>query len=54
MEIYPAWELQTLRLSLDKLASEGIRFTDWYTNCPVCSPARAALLKQVDTQVIQV
>ena len=30
--------------SLDKLASEGIRFTDWYTNCPVCSPARAALL----------
>ena len=30
--------------SLDKLASEGIRFTDWYTNCPVCSPARASLL----------
>ena len=30
--------------SLDKLASEGVRFTDWYTNCPVCSTARAALL----------
>lgn len=30
--------------SLDRLSVEGVRFTDWYSNCPVCSPARAALL----------
>ena len=30
--------------TLDRLAAEGIRFTDFYSNCPVCSPARAALL----------
>ena len=30
--------------NLDRLASDGVRFTDWYSNCPVCSPSRAALL----------
>lgn len=29
---------------LDRLAREGARFTDWYSNSPVCSPSRAALL----------
>jgi arylsulfatase A-like enzyme len=29
---------------LDRLAYEGARFTSWYTNSPVCSPSRAALL----------
>jgi len=29
---------------LDQLASEGIRFTQAYAACPVCSPTRAALL----------
>ncbi|MDF2962613.1 MAG: sulfatase [Paenibacillus sp.] len=29
---------------LDRLASEGIRFTKWYSNSPVCSPSRASLL----------
>ncbi|MCD9026184.1 sulfatase-like hydrolase/transferase [Cohnella silvisoli] len=29
---------------LDQLASEGVRFTDWYSNSPVCSPSRASLL----------
>ncbi|MBT3376245.1 MAG: sulfatase-like hydrolase/transferase [Lentisphaerae bacterium] len=29
---------------LDRMAREGARFTDWYSNSPVCSPARAALL----------
>ena len=29
---------------LDRLAKEGIRFTQWYSNCPVCSPSRASLL----------
>ena len=29
---------------LDRLAKEGVRFTDAYAACPVCSPSRAALL----------
>ncbi|MGC6585770.1 sulfatase-like hydrolase/transferase [Paenibacillus sp. Dod16] len=29
---------------LDGLADEGIRFTNWYSNSPVCSPSRASLL----------
>ncbi len=29
---------------LDDLAARGVRFTDWYSNAPVCSPSRAALL----------
>lgn len=30
--------------NLDRMAREGVRFTDWYSNSPVCSPSRAALL----------
>src|ERR1043165_5722750 len=30
--------------NLDRLAAEGVRFTDAYAACPVCSPTRAALL----------
>ncbi|MFO0878330.1 MAG: sulfatase-like hydrolase/transferase [Gemmataceae bacterium] len=30
--------------ALDRLATSGIRFTDGYASCPVCSPTRAALL----------
>lgn len=29
---------------LDRLAHDGARFTSWYSNSPVCSPSRAALL----------
>ncbi len=29
---------------LDRMAEEGIRFTDFYVGCPVCSGSRAALL----------
>ena len=29
---------------LDRMAAAGVRFTDWYSNSPVCSPSRAALL----------
>ncbi len=29
---------------IDRLAKEGLRFTDAYAACPVCSPTRAALL----------
>ena len=27
---------------LDRLAARGLRFTDAYTTCPICVPARAA------------
>lgn len=29
---------------LDRLAASGVRFTNWYSNSPVCSPSRASLL----------
>ena len=37
-----ATDIRTPRL--DRLASEGVRFTHAYANAPVCSPTRAALL----------
>ena len=30
--------------NIDRLATEGMRFTQAYANCPVCSPSRAALM----------
>ncbi len=30
--------------NIDKLAADGIRFTDFYANSPVCSPNRIAFL----------
>ncbi len=30
--------------NIDRMAREGIRFTDYYAACPVCSPTRASLL----------
>ncbi|MGF1580251.1 MAG: sulfatase [Gemmataceae bacterium] len=30
--------------NMDRMAKEGIRFTSFYTGCPVCSGSRAALL----------
>ncbi len=29
---------------IDRLAASGLKFTNFYANCPVCSPTRAALL----------
>ena len=30
--------------NIDRMAAEGLRFTDFYTTSPVCSPARASIL----------
>lgn len=30
--------------TLDRMAEQGVRFTDFYVNCPVCSGSRAAML----------
>ena len=30
--------------NIDKLASQGMRFTDAYAACPVCSPTRASII----------
>ncbi|MCD4769051.1 MAG: sulfatase, partial [Bacteroidales bacterium] len=30
--------------NLDKLATNGVRFTDAYASCPVCSPTRASIM----------
>ncbi|MFH1737506.1 MAG: sulfatase [bacterium] len=30
--------------NIDRLAGQGLRFTQAYSNCPVCSPSRAAIL----------
>ncbi|HEX6985212.1 MAG TPA: sulfatase-like hydrolase/transferase, partial [Planctomycetaceae bacterium] len=30
--------------NLDRLAAEGVRFTQAYAACPVCSPTRASLM----------
>lgn len=37
--------------NLDRLASEGVRFDRAYTSCPLCTPARGALLTGLHPQV---
>ncbi len=39
---YGAKDMQTP--SIDKLMESGMRFDNFYANCPVCSPTRASLL----------
>ncbi len=39
---YGATEVKTPRI--DRMASEGTRFTDYYAAAPICSPSRAGLL----------
>ena len=29
---------------LDQMASEGMRLTDFYSTCPVCTPSRSSLM----------
>ncbi|MHC4738468.1 MAG: sulfatase-like hydrolase/transferase [Planctomycetota bacterium] len=42
LSCYGATDLKTP--NIDGLVSDGIRLDSFYSNCPVCSPARAALL----------
>jgi arylsulfatase A len=39
--------------NIDQLAQEGMRFTQAYANCPVCSPSRAALMTGKDPARLQ-
>ncbi len=39
---YGAGDLQTPHI--DQFAKDGVRFENFYANCPVCSPTRASLL----------
>ena len=34
--------------NIDNLARDGVRFTDAYATCPVCSPTRASILTDRD------
>jgi len=42
LSCYGASDLQSPHI--DKLVSRGLKFTNFYANCPVCSPTRAAIL----------
>ena len=42
LSCYDATDLQSP--NIDKLVSRGLKFTNFYANCPVCSPTRAAIL----------
>lgn len=42
LSCYGAQDLNTP--NIDRLAGGGMRFTNFYANCPVCSPTRASLL----------
>src|SRR5262245_4482357 len=35
---------EVLTPHLDRLAASGVRFTQWYSNAPICSASRAAIL----------
>ncbi|HUG20300.1 MAG TPA: sulfatase-like hydrolase/transferase, partial [Planctomycetaceae bacterium] len=42
LSCYGATDLKSPHV--DALAKQGLKFTNFYANCPVCSPTRAALL----------
>lgn len=42
LSCYGAKDLKSPRL--DQLAREGLKFENFYANCPVCSPTRASLM----------
>lgn len=48
-EIGPYGQRQILTPHLDRLAAEGVRFTDCYAGGPVCAPSRCSLLTGIHT-----
>jgi arylsulfatase A-like enzyme len=44
MSMRCAGDPNVLTPNMDKMAEEGVRFSNAYTNCPVCTPARACML----------
>src|ERR671913_2451554 len=42
LSCYGSTRIKTPRI--DKMAAEGIRFTDFYASASVCTPSRAAML----------
>ena len=38
------WSTNLIYPNLDRLAQEGMRFTDFYSTSPVCSPARTSIM----------
>ena len=42
LQAYGAQDLYTP--NMDRIAQQGVRFTQFYAGAPVCSPSRAALL----------
>ena len=49
---YGAKDLQSPQI--DKLVAEGMRFDNFYANCPVCSPTRASLMTGCYPEVVGV
>ena len=45
LSFYGATDLKTPHI--DRLMSEGLRFNQFYANCCVCSPTRAALFRPI-------
>ena len=39
--------VERLAARLDRLAAEGVRFTDGYVTCPVCAPSRSSFMTGV-------
>lgn len=37
-------DAQAVNPNIDKIAADGVRLTNYYSNHPVCSPSRAALM----------
>ena len=47
-DVGPYGQSKILTPSLDRMAGEGLRFTQFYAGSPVCAPSRAALMTGLD------
>ena len=53
-DIGPYGQTKIATPSLDRLAADGVRFTDFYAGCTVCAPSRAALMTGLHTGHVSV